>query len=161
MMEIFLHNKVDFGLSEIGLKNVVGRILADHGIHHGEVSLAVVDDPTMHELNRRHLQHDYPTDVLSFVLAREDDVLDGEVIVSADTATNTAAEHGWSAEAELMLYFVHGCLHLVGYDDRSDEDRLTMRKKELHYLSLSEIHATSDYFENHFERDLRPEQTSP
>ena len=52
--------------------------------------MAVVNDPVIHELNRRFLEHDYPTDVLSFALERDGDLLEGEVVVSADTARRTA-----------------------------------------------------------------------
>ena len=61
-------------------------ILADAGISTGMVSVAVVDDPAIHRLNREFLQHDYPTDVLSFLLERDGEHLEGEVIVSSDTA---------------------------------------------------------------------------
>jgi probable rRNA maturation factor len=50
----------------------VREILGNYGITRGEVSIAVVGDAQMHELNRRYLEHDYPTDVLSFVLDRDD-----------------------------------------------------------------------------------------
>ncbi|MEN0111320.1 MAG: rRNA maturation RNase YbeY, partial [Planctomycetota bacterium] len=89
-------------VDEERIRRVVGAILADAGYAEGELSVAVVDDPTMHELNRRHLAHDYPTDVLSFPLVDEPPHLVGEVIVSADTAITSAAEYGWPAEHELL-----------------------------------------------------------
>ncbi len=113
----------------------VSEILAGEGITVGQVSVAVVDDPTIHELNRRHLEHDYPTDVISFVLESREGYLDGEVVVSADTACTVATELGWPAENELLLYVVHGTLHLVGYDDQSESDREEMRNRERHYLA--------------------------
>ena len=62
-------------------------ILEDAAIGEAEISVAVVDDPTIHALAPRSISsHDYPTDVLSFVLERDEDCLEGEVIVSADTA---------------------------------------------------------------------------
>ena len=67
------------------------KIMVRHAV---QVSIAVVDDPTIHELNRRFLQHDYPTDVLSFVLEQQDGRLEGEVIVSTDTAVAQAGEYG-------------------------------------------------------------------
>ena len=64
------------------------------------------------------MNHDWPTDVLSFVLDDDDGHLEGEVIISADTAAAAAAEVGWPAAAEQLLYVIHGMLHLVGYRDK-------------------------------------------
>ncbi len=117
------------------IRQAVAEILAGERVARGQVSVAVVDDPTIHTLNREHLQHDYPTDVISFLFQAQAESLDGEVIVSADTARSVAAEMGWPAENELLLYIVHGALHLVGYDDQSDTDRREMRNRERHYLA--------------------------
>jgi probable rRNA maturation factor len=94
------------------------------------VSIAVVDDHTMHELNRRHLNHDWPTDVLSFVLEDEGGHLEGEVVISADTAARAASEVGWSPSAEQLLYAIHGTLHLVGFRDKSAAEQAKMRAAE-------------------------------
>lgn len=108
----------------------VEMILRDAAVARTEISVAVVDDPTIHQLNRQYLDHDYPTDVLSFVLDRDRDRLEGEVIVSADTAASRAADFGWTAEEELLLYVIHGTLHLVGYDDGTSDERAEMRARE-------------------------------
>ena len=127
---------VDRGL----LRRMVRMTLQAEGIREANVSVALVDDPAMHELNRRHLAHDYPTDVLSFLLSapqsdRSDEppsgaCLDGELIISTDTAVRQAAEYGWPAAEELTLYVVHGLLHLCGYDDHRAIDRRHMRDRE-------------------------------
>lgn len=117
------------------LRRAVKTILADAGISRGEISIAVVDDARMHELNRRYLDHDDPTDVLSFVLAREADQLDGQIVVSADYAAREAARYGWNADDELLLYAIHGALHLVGYDDLDPDAKREMRAAERKYLA--------------------------
>jgi probable rRNA maturation factor len=116
------------------IEGAVRMILEDERIREGSLSVAVVDDSTIQSLNRRHLNHDYPTDVLSFAMDRWAAGLDGEVIVSAETAMSTAPQYGWLAEEELLLYVVHGVLHLTGYDDQKDEARSVMRNKEKEYL---------------------------
>ncbi len=105
-------------------------ILDEASIGEAEISVAVVDDPTIHQLNRQYLSHDDPTDVLSFVLERSAERLEGEVVVSADTACRTAPRFAWSAADELLLYVIHGTLHLVGHDDRTPDDRAAMRARE-------------------------------
>src|SRR4051794_16057292 len=73
-------------VDESQLVLAVEFVLRDADFSSAEVSLAVVDDAEMQELNRRFLGHDYPTDVLSFVLDNEDGHLQGEIVISADTA---------------------------------------------------------------------------
>lgn len=121
-------------VDEVQLRKAATAILEDSACSSAAISLAVVDDETIHELNVRHLSHDYPTDVLSFVLEDDGDHLEGEVILSADTAATVAAEVGHTAAAEQMLYVIHGMLHLVGYDDKSEDDAKDMRGAELRYL---------------------------
>jgi probable rRNA maturation factor len=116
------------------LQAAVEHILRDAGLREAEVSLAIVDDPTIHQLNRQFLEHDYPTDVLSFLLERSADRLEGEVVASADTAIRTAAEFGWAPADELLLYVIHGTLHLVGYDDLAPGQLAEMRERERGYL---------------------------
>ncbi len=111
-------------------EQAVREILAEAGFTEGWVSVAIVDDATIHQLNRSYLQHDYPTDVLSFPLHREANRLEGEIIVSADTAAASAPGYGWSAAEELLLYLIHGTLHLVGHDDHAPEERRRMREAE-------------------------------
>ena len=119
------------------LRRAVRAILGEAAIGEALVSVAVVDDGTIRELNRRYLGHDEATDVLSFVLEETGDRLEGEIVVSADTAAETAPRFGWSAEDELLLYVIHGMLHLVGYDDTTPRKRAMMRKRERKYLSQS------------------------
>ncbi len=98
------------------------------------ISLAVVDDSTMQELNRQFLNHDWPTDVLSFALQNDGSHLEGEVIISADTAVAAASELGCTAAAEQLLYVIHGMLHLVGYRDKTPTESQRMRRAEAKFL---------------------------
>lgn len=117
-------------VDESRLREAVRMILDEASIGKAEIGVAVVDDPTIHQLNRQYLSHDDPTDVLSFVLERSAERLEGEVVVSADTASRTAARFAWSAADELLLYVIHGTLHLVGHDDRTPDDRAAMQARE-------------------------------
>jgi probable rRNA maturation factor len=121
------------------LAAAVRRVLADRGIREGEVSIAVTDDPTIHELNRRYLQHDYPTDVLSFLLESAPARLAGEIVISAETAKRMAPAYAWSTDDELLLYAIHGALHLAGFDDTTPREAATMREKERFYLRQFDV----------------------
>ena len=122
-------------VNEPRIREAVASILADEGYAAAYVSIAIVDDATIRPLNARYLGHDYATDVLSFVLEQDADKLEGEVIVSAETAQASAERFGWHADDELLLYVIHGTLHLVGYDDLTDEALPAMRARERHYLN--------------------------
>jgi probable rRNA maturation factor len=122
-------------VDESQLTDAVRAVLGDSRFTSAAVSVAVVDDETIHDLNRRYLNHDWPTDVLSFVLDDGDGHLEGEVILSADTAARSAAEIGWTAGAEQLLYAIHGALHLVGFRDKSAFEQKEMRVAEAAILS--------------------------
>jgi probable rRNA maturation factor len=122
------------------MRNVIRRIANDYGWEQGEVSIALVSDAEIHTLNREHLKHDYPTDVISFDLTESETFLEGEVIASVTTADRCAVEHGWNADSELLLYVIHGMLHVVGLRDKSPRDARLMRQEETHYLALAGVH---------------------
>lgn len=121
------------------LRRAVRAIVRDAGHANAEISIALVDDPTIHQLNRRHLRHDYPTDVLSFLLSDVGAPLEGEIVASADTACRMAPSIGWSAADELLLYVIHGALHLVGCEDQDAESAEAMRAAERRYLSRMRV----------------------
>jgi len=118
-----------------------------------EIAVALLDDAGIHLVNREHLQHDYPTDVISFLYAAEPTegfsgttgsaaaprgaglILDGEILVSTQTAARVAAEVEVPATTELALYIVHGLLHLCGYDDHGESERQLMRSREREILT--------------------------
>jgi probable rRNA maturation factor len=112
------------------LRKAVRDVLREAGILAGWVSLAVLDDRAIRRINRRYLKHDRPTDVLSFLLERSGGYLEGEVIVSAQRARAVAPQFGWTAADELLLYVIHGALHLVGCEDTTPPARAEMRRRE-------------------------------
>ena len=128
-------NRHAFPIDECRVREAVRMILEDASIREATVSVALVDDGTIQALNRQYLGHDDPTDVLSFVLERSEHGLEAEVVVSGDTAREAAARFGWSADDELLLYVIHGVLHLVGCDDQTPGERAQMRRRERTYLA--------------------------
>jgi probable rRNA maturation factor len=115
------------------MRQIVRTVLEGEGVSEGEISLAFVDNPTIHQLNRRYLNHDEPTDVLSFPLS-EGKKLQGELVIGAEVAAEQAAARGHAVGAELALYVIHGLLHLCGEDDHTPQEAAAMRTKERLYL---------------------------
>ncbi|MDE2996594.1 MAG: rRNA maturation RNase YbeY [Bacteroidota bacterium] len=97
------------------------------------LSVVLADHETVLALNREWLDHDWHTDVISFLL--EEDPIDGEVYVDVETAAERHAEFDTTLTQEVERYVIHGILHLCGYDDATDEERAHMRSLEDHYLA--------------------------
>lgn len=119
------------------VRTVCERILNDNGIKNGKLNVVLVDSGTIQQYNRDFLQHDYPTDSISFPIEdrRNEGYLEGEVLVCTEIARERAKEFGWTAEEELLLYVVHGMLHLTGFDDITPAQQTVMQKKEREYLA--------------------------
>ena len=112
-------------------RRLVEDVLRGEGVASASISLAFVDDPTIHRVNREFLDHDEPTDVVTFLLSDEEDGrLAGELVVSAETAARVAGELGADPWNEVALYVVHGLLHLCGCDDLDPESAAEMRARE-------------------------------
>lgn len=128
------------------ITRVLGELLSEHGVEDVELSIAVLDDPTIQEYNRRYLEHDWPTDVITFQLS-EDDVspLEGQLLLSRQTADEVAGVLPWDGDDELLLYAIHGCLHLLGYDDAEPQMVDLMRSAERKYLQLAGVPGAADH----------------
>jgi probable rRNA maturation factor len=116
------------------IRRTVEAVIRDAAIPEARISVAVVDDPTIAKLHHEFLGDTEPTDVLSFVLERSPQCLEGEVVVSAETALGNAPRYGSTPEDELLRYVIHGTLHLLGHDDATPRKRAAMRKLERQYL---------------------------
>lgn len=126
------------------MRRAITQILTDAGVTRGRMEIMVLASKPMHEMNVEFLGHDYPTDVLAFAI--EDDIpnglLEGNIAICSDVAVEIAPEYGWAPEEELLLYSIHGALHLVGYDDHTPEDAPLMHAKEREYLQFVGVDGT-------------------
>jgi len=117
------------------LRAAASAVLEGEGVSNAAISLALVDNSTIHRLNKQFLDHDEPTDVITFPLSGPGSkLLEGELVIGVEVGIEQAAERGHEVLAELTLYVIHGLLHLCGYDDHSTSDRAAMRQREQHYL---------------------------
>ncbi len=93
------------------------------------VSVVFTNNTRIHFLNRKHLGHDYVTDVIAFELEREPR-LETEIYINLDRARSQAKEFGETFRSETYRLLVHGLLHVLGYDDKTAKARASMRRKE-------------------------------
>ena len=101
----------------------------------GEVGYLFCDDEKILEVNREYLQHDYYTDIITFDYC-EDDVLNGDLVISLDTVRTNAELFGKDYEEELHRVIIHGILHLCGQNDKGPGEREQMEDAENRALAL-------------------------
>ena len=125
------------------LKRAARKILSVSGCPDAQLSVLILDDEGIREINREYLNRDKPTNVISFSMQEgegsgiQPDLL-GDVVISAETAARDAAEAGLPFEHELCFLLLHGILHLLGYDHErgSVEDARRMEAREQELFSL-------------------------
>ncbi|GAB5466469.1 MAG: hypothetical protein Kapaf2KO_19050 [Candidatus Kapaibacteriales bacterium] len=121
-------------ISKLVLNDAKSRFDIDKS--HIEVNIVYLSDSEIHKMNREYLNHDYPTDVITFTIENEGDRLEGEIYIGAETAKRQASEYNVSTTDELMRLALHGCLHLLRLDDQTKEQKAKMTKEEDRYLEL-------------------------
>ncbi len=96
-----------------------------------ELSIVFIDNKTIKQINRAFLGHNYATDVLSFTYDETSfkNNVNGEIVVSVEMASKLSRRYGYEVEGEIVLYLVHGLLHLLGYDDKRKKDAKKMHQR--------------------------------
>ena len=136
-MQVLFHLSDDVRTCDVKrMKKAIRTVAEDYGWKDCDISVALMSDSEICEINSKHLSHDYATDVISFDLSNSDDFLEGEIIASVETADREASDHGWHGDDELLLYVIHGMLHIIGLKDKSPKETKAMRKAEEYYLGL-------------------------
>jgi probable rRNA maturation factor len=133
-------------ITEEAIASLTRHILRSEG-HDGDWEMAVrfVDDLTMQEAHVEFMGIDEPTDIMTFPYEDEgflpgnldepDEVAGGDLIISVDRAADNASAAGWEADQELFFLIAHGILHLLGWDDGTDQDRSRMLARQEQLLS--------------------------
>ena len=110
------------------MEQSVRLCMQQHHIQRATVSVVFINDSAMRKMNKQFLNHDYVTDIITFPL--DEDLVDGELYISVDTAARQALEYGVSTHNEILRLVVHGVLHLIGFDDATPALREEMHKQE-------------------------------
>lgn len=146
-MNIWLENRQDKIPLTDDIEALINTVLNEAARRHdlaelAEVSLTLVDDEQIHEINREYRDVDRPTDVISFALEEGEEpaviggpaeMLLGEIVISMETATRQAAEYGHTLAREVAFLALHGMLHLLRYDHMTptDEKRMFDKQREI------------------------------
>lgn len=136
-MPVYLHSEVpsySFTKKKIikdWLKNVIhleNKVL-------GEINVIVVSDLELLEINKKFLNHDYFTDVITFNY-NENDNMSGDIYISIDRIIENAEKLKLNSDTEFNRVIIHGLLHLLGYNDKTPDQKVQIRSKEDTYLQI-------------------------
>lgn len=124
------------GFSIIALRRAVQKILREMQWEEAALTIMLINDRQMRRINKKHLSHDWPTDVITFGYITEDGPQPllagkpflGDVVISLTTARRQAAEYGNGFFYEVCFYVCHALLHIAGFDDATRRQRDRMLK---------------------------------
>lgn len=105
------------------------------GYRVGELIITFCSDPELHKINLEYLHHDTFTDIITFDYFT-DGYISGEIYISLDRIKENATKFKKSLDNELLRIIIHGVLHLLGYEDKTHDQKNVMDSKEDYYLSL-------------------------
>jgi len=132
---IEINNKTKYAVDKKVFSTVAKKVLLGENRETQTISLAFVDKEEIKKLNKKFRKKNKPTDVLSFELNEGENI--GEIIICPEVVKENAAKYGVTAKSEMFKVFVHGILHLCGYDhEKSEKEAEVMEKKQENYLSI-------------------------
>lgn len=120
------------------VRNWVKQVAEAHGKSVGEITYIFCDDEKIIEVNRKFLQHDYYTDIITFDYTNGDKI-SGDLFISLDTVKTNSMQFGQDYDTELHRVIIHGVLHLCGINDKGPGEREIMEAEENSALALLKI----------------------
>ena len=117
------------------IQTFIQNICKEKNISSGELEFTFLSDSDIHQINKKHLNHDYPTDTITFNLGTQEHI-EADIYISLETAKENAQTYGSDFHTELKLYIIHCILHCCGYDDQNPIDKKRMENEQQRLLGL-------------------------
>ena len=134
-LQISVSNDHSIPVSVEEIEKIAAGVWRSEGTGDAEISIILVDDLTMRSLNQRYLKNDSLTDVMAFPLSEMNGgCFEGEIYISLDRVSENASSYRVSFQTELLRIVIHGLLHFLGYEDKTDEGRQIMSRRQNSYL---------------------------
>ncbi len=132
----FFSEDTDFTLKQkTNIRTWINTVITTEGKSSGYLNLIFCSDNYLLNINQQYLNHDTYTDIITFDSSEEEDCIEGDVFISIDRVRENASNFGILEKDEIHRVIVHGILHLLGYKDKSKNDKDLMTSKEDYYLS--------------------------
>jgi rRNA maturation RNase YbeY len=133
----FFNEDLDFTLEdESSTTSWIQNIIYDEGYHDENINYIFCSDNFLLDLNKEYLGHDTLTDIITFDNSEEESHIEADIFISIERIQENADQLSKSFSDELHRVIIHGLLHIMGYSDKTEEDKLAMREKEDACLSL-------------------------
>jgi len=123
-------------LTKQNISQIVNLVFNAEGIKNYSLNFNFISGKEIQKINKNYLNHDYVTDIITFPYAENDKLIDGEIFISPEQVKENSKAYNSSYRNEIKRVVIHGCLHLLGYDDRTGKQVELMRKKEDFYLNI-------------------------
>ena len=141
MISVQLVNDME-AMADLGdnwLHTTCKNILNDNNQDTAAISIILSNDEKLRQLKKQYFREDLLTDVISFNLEEKGNPVEGEIYISINRVSENAKKYKQDIEIELKRVIIHGCLHLLGYDDQTPEEKKAMTCLEDHYLSQTVV----------------------
>ncbi|MDY6800405.1 MAG: rRNA maturation RNase YbeY [Bacteroidota bacterium] len=130
----FFNEDIDFSLpNKNHIKSWIISAIQNENYVPGKINFIFTSDKYLLNINKQYLSHNYFTDIITFNDVQEN-IINGDIFISLETVKNNSSRFGVSFDEELCRVMIHGIMHLIGYDDQTEEQKSEMRKKENEYL---------------------------
>ena len=136
---IEFHFENDFQLEQKDkYSDWLSRIIESEGYQLGSLDYVFCDDEYLWNINMQYLNHDTYTDIITFDYSAGK-MISGDIFISVERVDDNASDHGVSFENELLRVMCHGVLHLMGYNDKKEDEVVQMRSKEDNMIKMFHV----------------------
>lgn len=133
-IEIFHEDIQPLKLQKTHIKKYIKLLINSEKKKPGDITVILCSDKYLLDINIEYLKHNYYTDIITFNYV-EGRAISGDLFISVDRVKENSTEFNTSLVKELYRVIFHGLLHLIGYNDKTEEEKKTMRGKEDLYLA--------------------------
>lgn len=136
LVEVAVQIEKPIAINKTTIKNCCNELFHQNNQTEGKISFIITNDEEVSDLKYQFFQEQVFTDVIAFNLEEKGEPIEGEIYISWDRVCENASNFEVSTDSELKRVIIHGLLHLLGFEDNSEEDKTTMTKLENQYLNI-------------------------